>query len=65
MLHARGYEQVRIHPGMSAPGMYWRVSILTADNLSDSRALPTFRNEEIVIRYTTVGLSLRVSMSLL
>jgi O-acetyl-ADP-ribose deacetylase len=52
-LHARGFEQVRIEPGMSASGMYWRVAIAKADNVDDTGAYSTFRNEDIVVRYTT------------
>jgi O-acetyl-ADP-ribose deacetylase (regulator of RNase III) len=40
-LHARGYEQVRIHPGMSPSGMHWRVTILLGGD------------PETAIRYTT------------
>ena len=32
-LHLRGYEQIRISPGMSASGMYWRCSITPASNI--------------------------------
>ncbi|MEZ3161246.1 O-acetyl-ADP-ribose deacetylase [Microbacterium sp. BWT-B31] len=52
-LHARGFEQVRIHPGMSASGLYWHVSIATADNFDESSRFPTFRNQSMVVDYTT------------
>jgi hypothetical protein len=29
-LHARGYQLLRVYPGMAASGMYWRTSIGTA-----------------------------------
>ncbi|WP_137843778.1 O-acetyl-ADP-ribose deacetylase [Microbacterium sp. 2FI] len=35
VLHERGYHRVRIHPGMSASGMYWRTQ---AGDLADPRA---------------------------
>jgi O-acetyl-ADP-ribose deacetylase (regulator of RNase III) len=33
-LHRRGYQWIRIRPGMSPSGMHWRVSIMALDKLS-------------------------------
>lgn len=30
LLHARGYERVRVHPGVSPSGMHWRISVKIA-----------------------------------
>jgi hypothetical protein len=33
-LHVRGYQRLRISPGMSASGVHWRCSITPVDNVS-------------------------------
>lgn len=35
-LHHRGYEQLRLAPGMSPSGCHWRCSIAPKSNMSDS-----------------------------
>ncbi|GAA3800935.1 hypothetical protein [Cellulomonas soli] len=37
-LHRRGHQQVRIMPGMSPSGMYWRLNLTHATNLGESGA---------------------------
>lgn len=52
VLHRRGHRQIRIHPGISPSGMYWRVAITTVANLTHGDFWKV-RNEDAVIRYTT------------
>ncbi|MCF7994982.1 MAG: ADP-ribosylglycohydrolase family protein [Chromatiaceae bacterium] len=40
VLHRRGYQKLRIAPGMSPSGCYWRVAVAPSDNfLSDNGAM--------------------------
>ena len=50
VLHQRGYHRLRILPGMSPSGMYWRVAITFSDNLDDV----AFPHE---LHYSTGGLT--------
>ena len=52
VLHGRGYHSIRILPGMSGSGMYWRTAIALADNFIGDDYF-SLRDEEAVIRYTT------------
>lgn len=52
-LHARGYEQFRILPYMSPSGMHWRVEIAEAAAMDDSEGYVAYRNENVVLRYST------------
>ena len=53
VLHRRGYQGSRILPGMSASGMYWRVTVTGRDDVGDASAHPSPVQLEPVIRYTT------------
>ncbi len=52
-LHERGYEQFRILPYMSPSGMHWRVEIAEAAAIDDSEGYVAYRNENVVLRYST------------
>ena len=52
LLH-RGYQGTRILPGMSASGMYWRVSVTPARQLGGVGGSPTVPQGDLVLRYTT------------
>lgn len=52
-LHERGYEQFRILPYMSPSGMHWRVEIAEADAMDDSAGYIVYRNDNVVLRYST------------
>jgi len=56
VLHQRGYHRLRILPGMSPSGMYWRVAITTADNLIDAGGCPDVVNPDHAVWYTTGAL---------
>ena len=53
VLHERGYDGVRILPGMSASGMHWRVSVTASDNLHDTDGHADLREWDRAINYTT------------
>jgi O-acetyl-ADP-ribose deacetylase (regulator of RNase III) len=53
VLHRRGYQAVRILPGMSASGMYWRVSVTTPANLEATTGHLMLRDWDQAINYTT------------
>ncbi|WP_425005598.1 macro domain-containing protein [Mycolicibacterium sp. S3B2] len=57
VLHQRGYHRLRILPGMSPSGMYWRVAITLSDNLIDDVNYPTVIDWEAALHYTTGGLT--------
>ena len=57
VLHRRGYNGVRVLPGVSPSGMYWRVAITTADNLIDHVDYPHVVNLDAVLQYSTGGLT--------
>lgn len=51
-LHRRGYQRLRIVPGMSPSGMYWRFAITPSSNIQATHgALPI--NEEPQARYSS------------
>lgn len=52
-LHERGYEQLRLLPYMSPSGMHWRVEIAEAAATDDSAGYVVYRNENVVLRYST------------
>lgn len=52
-LHERGFDRVRVVPGISPSGMYWRVTITTVDNLIDERYDSTVHDHDAAITYTT------------
>ncbi|WP_155373743.1 macro domain-containing protein [Catellatospora vulcania] len=53
VLHRRGYHSVRVLPGMSASGMYWRVAVTVADNLVSEHGYLHVRDERSAVSYTT------------
>jgi O-acetyl-ADP-ribose deacetylase len=53
VLHQRGYQGIRILPGISPSGMHWRVAITTADNLSDAGGYLDLRHWDRAVTYTT------------
>jgi hypothetical protein len=56
VLHQRGYHRLRILPGMSASGMYWRVAITSPDNLADDVHFPHIADYDTPLWYSTGGL---------
>ncbi|OMH36843.1 macro domain-containing protein [Tersicoccus sp. Bi-70] len=54
LLHRRGYHRLRARPGMSASGMYWRVSIASTDNDDGDHG---YRDPSQVIFYSTGGMT--------
>ncbi|MGY1994482.1 macro domain-containing protein [Mycolicibacterium fortuitum] len=57
ILHQRGYHRLRILPGVSPSGMYWRVAITLSDNLFDDTAYPDVTDWDSALRYSTGGLT--------
>ena len=57
VLHQRGYHRLRILPGVSPSGMYWRVAITPADNLIDHVEYPHVIDLDTALRYSTGGLT--------
>jgi hypothetical protein len=57
VLHQRGYHRVRALPGLSGSGMYWRVAVTAADNLTDDGGFLGVRDHEAAIMYSTGGLT--------
>lgn len=57
VLHQRGYHRVRVLPGVSPSGMYWRVAITSADNLIDGDDYPNAINWDAALKYSTGGLT--------
>ncbi|PND54176.1 O-acetyl-ADP-ribose deacetylase [Mycobacterium sp. ENV421] len=55
-LHERGYDGVRVLPGMSPSGMYWRVTITTVDNM-DPGGGEYLSDYEAAVTYTSGGLT--------
>ncbi|WP_166380852.1 macro domain-containing protein [Catellatospora methionotrophica] len=56
-LHQRGYHSVRVLPGMSASGMYWRVAVAAPDNFVSEHGYLHVRNEKQAVCYTTGALT--------
>jgi hypothetical protein len=54
-LYRRGYQQLRLQPGMSPSGAHWRISITTAENLrpGDPTPFDTPRDGTRVLHYST------------
>ena len=53
VLHQRGYQCIRILPGMSASGMYWRVSIAAAANFQTDDGSLDLRDWDSAVNYST------------
>jgi hypothetical protein len=52
-LHVRGYQRMRIAPGMSASGCYWRCSIAPATNISKVHGALLASDEGPAIHYSS------------
>ena len=52
-LHKRGYEKLRICPGMSPSGIYWRCSITYAGLFSSRHGALISGGDPLVARYTS------------
>lgn len=53
-LHRRGYQQVRIYPGMSPSGMYWRVLVFDAHDCPDETRSHSLSDGRL-LSYSTGG----------
>ncbi len=55
-LHRLGYQRLRIGPGISPSGMYWRCAVTHADNIgSDHGAMVVDENHDTVTYSSAVG----------
>lgn len=52
-LHIRGYQRIRIFPGMNASGTCWRCTITCATNISSSNGAKILSWDRLVAKYTT------------
>jgi O-acetyl-ADP-ribose deacetylase len=57
VLHRRGYHRVRALPGISPSGVYWRVAVTAADNVTDAGGSVHVRDLDAAVTYTTAGLT--------
>jgi O-acetyl-ADP-ribose deacetylase (regulator of RNase III) len=57
VLHQRGYHRLRIMPGISPSGLYWRIAITSFDNVAPDVEWPWSRGSDQVLRYSTGGLT--------
>lgn len=57
VLHQRGYHRLRVLPGMSPSGMYWRVAITLSVNMIDDASLSDHFDRDIALHYTTGSLA--------
>ena len=53
VLHERGYERLRIVPGMSASGIYWRCGVTHMDNINPDHGAEATEFWEDVAHYTS------------
>jgi hypothetical protein len=53
VLHQRGYQCIRILPGMSSSGMYWRVAIAAAANFQADGGYLELRDWDSAVTYST------------
>ena len=53
VLHRRGFQGTRVLPGMSASGMYWRVSVTPAPGGGADRSASPAPHSDPVLKYTT------------
>ncbi|WP_082573150.1 MULTISPECIES: SIR2 family NAD-dependent protein deacylase [unclassified Nocardioides] len=53
VLHRRGHERLRILPGMSGSGMYWRTSVSSVENFTEDDGYLQLRDFEQAFFYTT------------
>lgn len=54
-LHLRGYEQLRISPGMSPSGMHWRCDITPVSNISPTNGALIMDFEGPIARYSSAN----------
>lgn len=52
-LHKQGYQLLRIVPGMSPSGCYWRCAITPRSNVLRSHGAMLSDNERLVAHYTS------------
>lgn len=52
LLHRMGYGGLRIHPGLSASGMYWRIALFSRDSLDALGGTVGPRDDEPCLRYS-------------
>lgn len=52
-LHVRGYQRLRIAPGMSAAGCHWRCAITPVTNISRGHGARLIGSETLMARYTS------------
>lgn len=52
-LHVRGFQRIRIAPGMSASGCHWRCAVAPAINISRKHGARLVGSEVLVARYTS------------
>ncbi|KUI42938.1 Appr-1-p processing protein [Mycobacterium sp. GA-1199] len=56
VLHQRGYHRIRVWPGVSPSGMYWRVAINTVGHLTDE-GYPEVGDYDTAVLYPTGNLT--------
>jgi hypothetical protein len=52
VLHTRGHQRLRVFPGMSGSGLYWRTAVTHASNFTD-HGYTHLRDFEAAFHYTT------------
>jgi DNA-binding transcriptional ArsR family regulator len=52
-LHRRGYERLRVAPGLSPSGLHWRCSIVPVDHVRRDHGALAMEEDEITARYTS------------
>jgi DNA-binding transcriptional ArsR family regulator len=52
-LHRRGYERLRVAPGMSPSGLHWRCSIVPVTNIRRDHGAMVLDHEKESVRYTS------------
>lgn len=52
-LHLRGFQKLRIAPGMAPSGMYWRCSITSVNNISNRNGAKLLTWEKLSAHYTS------------
>ena len=52
-LHVRGYQRLRIAPGMAPSGLYWRCSVTPVTNISDSNGALMVSWDHLAAHYSS------------
>ena len=52
-LHKRGYQRLRIEPGMSASGVYWRCAVTPRSNVLRAHGARVARPGELMAKYSS------------